>query len=141
MHQFSPVPHPVLTSLPARHPCPHLPPLPLAVRWELEGTQHHTWNAFLEAKRKELGRLNGAYKNTLKNAGVELLEGRGRIVDAHTVDVDGKRYTVCGGVGGGEDRGGGKQRNTEGAGLGKGGATEEEKEPGCVSGMQETPVG
>lgn len=25
---------------------------------------------------------------------VELIEGRGRIVDEHTVDVDGKRYTV-----------------------------------------------
>jgi glutathione reductase (NADPH) len=54
----------------------------------------HSWTTFLEAKRKELQRLNGAYKNTLKNANVELLEGFGRIVDAHTVDVSGKRYTV-----------------------------------------------
>jgi pyruvate/2-oxoglutarate dehydrogenase complex dihydrolipoamide dehydrogenase (E3) component len=62
--------------------------------WEERGAPSHSWTTFLEAKRKELQRLNGAYKNTLKNANVELLEGFGRIVDAHTVDVSGKRYTV-----------------------------------------------
>jgi pyruvate/2-oxoglutarate dehydrogenase complex dihydrolipoamide dehydrogenase (E3) component len=62
--------------------------------WEERGVPSHSWTTFLEAKRKELQRLNGAYKNTLKNANVELLEGFGRIVDAHTVDVSGKRYTV-----------------------------------------------
>ena len=41
----------------------------------------------MEAKRKELQRLNGAYKNTLSNAKVTLLEGRGKIVGPHTVDV------------------------------------------------------
>lgn len=30
----------------------------------------HEWGAFMEAKRKELTRLNGAYKNTLNNAKV-----------------------------------------------------------------------
>ncbi|KXZ48583.1 hypothetical protein GPECTOR_26g486 [Gonium pectorale] len=54
----------------------------------------HSWTAFIEAKRKELQRLNGAYKNTLKNAKVELIEGRGRVVDGHTVEVDGKRFTA-----------------------------------------------
>jgi pyruvate/2-oxoglutarate dehydrogenase complex dihydrolipoamide dehydrogenase (E3) component len=62
--------------------------------WEERGLPSHSWTTFLEAKRKELQRLNGAYKNTLKNANVELLEGFGRIVDAHTVDVSGTRYTV-----------------------------------------------
>ncbi|WIA30313.1 hypothetical protein OEZ86_000401 [Tetradesmus obliquus] len=62
--------------------------------WEERGVPSHSWTTFLEAKRKELQRLNGAYKNTLKNASVELLEGFGRIVDAHTVDVSGKRYTA-----------------------------------------------
>lgn len=51
----------------------------------------------MEAKRKELQRLNGAYKNTLKNANVELLEGFGKIVDPHTVDINGKQYTVSAG--------------------------------------------
>ncbi|GBF98807.1 glutathione chloroplastic [Raphidocelis subcapitata] len=62
--------------------------------WEGRPLPGHSWTSFLEAKRKELQRLNGAYKNTLKNANVELIEGRGRVVDAHTVDVDGVRYTA-----------------------------------------------
>lgn len=45
-------------------------------------------------KNAELQRLTGIYKNILKNAGVTLIEGRGKIVDPHTVDVDGKLYTA-----------------------------------------------
>lgn len=41
----------------------------------------------MAAKRKELQRLNGAYKNTLGNAKVTLVEGRGRVVDPHTVEA------------------------------------------------------
>lgn len=63
-------------------------------RWEERDLPHHNWTKFIEAKRKELQRLNNAYKNTLSNAKVELLQGFGKIVDPHTVDVDGKKYTV-----------------------------------------------
>lgn len=45
-------------------------------------------------KNAELQRLTGIYKNILNNAGVKLIEGRGKIVDPHTVDVDGKLYTA-----------------------------------------------
>jgi len=62
--------------------------------WEERDLPHHNWTKFIEAKRKELQRLNNAYKNTLSNANVELMQGFGKIVDPHTVDVDGKRYTV-----------------------------------------------
>nr|UBZ25208.1 glutathione reductase [Chlamydomonas sp. UWO 241] len=54
----------------------------------------HSWTTFMDAKRKELTRLNNAYKNTLSGAKVELMEGRGKIVGPHEVDVDGKRYTA-----------------------------------------------
>ncbi|KAG2495814.1 hypothetical protein HYH03_006055 [Edaphochlamys debaryana] len=61
--------------------------------WTLPtGAISHSWTAFIDAKRKELLRLNNAYKNTLNNAKVTLVEGRGKVVDAHTVEVDGKRY-------------------------------------------------
>ncbi|XP_028552346.1 glutathione reductase, chloroplastic [Dendrobium catenatum] len=43
-------------------------------------------------KTAELHRLTGIYKNILKNAGVTLIEGRGKIVGPHEVDVNGKRY-------------------------------------------------
>nr|GEX14042.1 glutathione reductase, chloroplastic [Tanacetum cinerariifolium] len=45
-------------------------------------------------KNAELQRLTGIYKHILNNAGVKLIEGRGKIVDPHTVDVDGKLYTA-----------------------------------------------
>lgn len=45
-------------------------------------------------KNAELQRLTGIYKNVLRNAGVTLIEGRGKIVDPHTVDVDGKLYSA-----------------------------------------------
>lgn len=48
----------------------------------------------MENKNKELERLNGVYMKLLAGAKVEYIEGRGKIVDAHTVEVDGKRFTV-----------------------------------------------
>lgn len=44
--------------------------LPLACRWADQALPAHDWSKFMEAKRKELTRLNGAYGNTLKNAKV-----------------------------------------------------------------------
>jgi len=62
--------------------------------WEERPAPPHSWSSFIEAKRKELNRLNGAYKNTLNNAKVTLMEGRGRVVGPHEVEVDGKRFTA-----------------------------------------------
>jgi glutathione reductase (NADPH) len=39
--------------------------------------------------------LEGVYKNLLDHAGVTRIEGRGRLVDAHTVEVAGKRYAAA----------------------------------------------
>lgn len=38
-------------------------------------------------KTKEITRLNSVYNSLLKNAGVDYLEGKGSLVDAHTVKV------------------------------------------------------
>ncbi|KFM27223.1 Glutathione reductase, chloroplastic [Auxenochlorella protothecoides] len=38
-------------------------------------------------KGKEIQRLNGVYTSILKNAGVEQIEGRGVVLDPHTVEV------------------------------------------------------
>eukprot|EP00884_Botryococcus_braunii_P001431 jgi/Botrbrau1/11289/Bobra.0038s0055.1 len=52
------------------------------------------WTRFMENKDKELHRLNGVYKRLLEGAKVRYLEGRGRLLDPHTVEVDGRRYTA-----------------------------------------------
>lgn len=52
------------------------------------------WQRMIENKNKEIARLNGIYERMLKNAGVEVIQGRGTLVDKHTVDVDGKKYTA-----------------------------------------------
>lgn len=55
----------------------------------------HDWKKLQVAKDKELDRLNGVYKRLLRDSGVQLIEGRGRIVDPHTVEVGGQRYTAA----------------------------------------------
>lgn len=52
------------------------------------------WEALCRAKDAEVTRLNGIYKRLLSGANVDHFEGYARIVDAHTVEVDGKRMTA-----------------------------------------------
>jgi glutathione reductase (NADPH) len=54
----------------------------------------HDWAVLIEAKDKEIGRLSQIYINMLNNAKVEIFEARGVVVDPHTVEVGGKRYTA-----------------------------------------------
>ncbi|XWS36372.1 hypothetical protein CRYUN_Cryun20dG0079500 [Craigia yunnanensis] len=62
--------------------------------WKYDTEPKHDWSTLMANKNAELQRLTGIYKNVLSNAGVTLIEGRGKIVDPHTVDVDGKLYTA-----------------------------------------------
>nr|AFS30566.1 glutathione reductase [Dimocarpus longan] len=62
--------------------------------WKYETEPQHDWSTLIANKNAELKRLTGIYKNILNNAGVTLIEGRGKIVDPHTVDVDGKLYSA-----------------------------------------------
>ncbi len=55
----------------------------------------HDWASLIAAKDREIDRLEGVYRDLLKNSGVWLIEGRGRLVDPHTVEVDGKHYTAA----------------------------------------------
>jgi glutathione reductase (NADPH) len=52
------------------------------------------WSRLIAAKDKEIGRLSQIYVNMLNNAKVEIFEARGVVVDPHTVEVGGKRYTA-----------------------------------------------
>ena len=47
------------------------------------------WPTFIASKDKEIARLSGAYVKNLHNAGAELVHGRARVIDAHTVEVIG----------------------------------------------------
>ncbi|XP_072972822.1 glutathione reductase, chloroplastic [Typha angustifolia] len=62
--------------------------------WTYETDPKHDWSTLMANKNAELQRLTGIYKNILNNAGVTLIEGRGKIVGPHTVDVDGKLYSA-----------------------------------------------
>ena len=61
--------------------------------WE-EVDPAHNWGELIATKNTELDRLAGIYTNLLNNAGVTLIEGRGRFKDAHTVEVNGKTFTA-----------------------------------------------
>jgi glutathione reductase (NADPH) len=58
------------------------------------GPSQFDWPTLVANKDREIARLNGVYAKLLDSAGVTRIEGRARIVDAHTVEVGGKRYTA-----------------------------------------------
>ena len=61
--------------------------------WTLEKPKFD-WPTLIANKNQEIQRLNGIYRNLLVNSGVQLLEGHARLVDAHTVEVDGQRFSA-----------------------------------------------
>mmetsp|Transcript_27231 Transcript_27231/g.49831 ORF Transcript_27231/g.49831 Transcript_27231/m.49831 type:complete len:452 (+) Transcript_27231:813-2168(+) len=53
------------------------------------------WDAFKGKLHAELDRLEGIYRNLLKNSGVESFDQRAKVVDAHTVELaDGTQKTA-----------------------------------------------
>ena len=58
------------------------------------GETSFDWPTLRDNKTKEIERLNGIYEGLLRDAGVTHVPGRATIVDAHTVEVEGTRYTA-----------------------------------------------
>lgn len=58
------------------------------------GDSTFDWNSLVAAKEREITRLEGVYGRLLANAGVEVLHGRGTLVDRHTVAVGERRVTA-----------------------------------------------
>merc|ERR1711937_915210 len=55
--------------------------------WNVE-SKGHDWKVLLEKKRKEIERLNNVQQEKrLPQAGVEIHIGRGKLLDAHTIQV------------------------------------------------------
>jgi glutathione reductase (NADPH) len=65
-----------------------------AYGWRLPGEPVHDWQALIANKDREIDRLNRIYIGLLEGAGVTLHMGRGRMLDAHTVEVDGRYHTA-----------------------------------------------
>jgi len=52
------------------------------------------WPTLVANKDKEILRLNGVYERLLAGAGVTVLRARARVLDPHTVEVDGRRISA-----------------------------------------------
>ncbi|WP_305856122.1 glutathione-disulfide reductase [Balneatrix alpica] len=59
--------------------------------WQVESVRFD-WSTLRDNKKAEIARLNGIYRNMLGQAGVSLIDGRGRVVGPHEVEVAGQRY-------------------------------------------------
>jgi glutathione reductase (NADPH) len=62
--------------------------------WSL-GKRSFDWPTLLANKDREIARLNGVYQMLLTDAGVDLIEGRARLSDAHTLEVGGRTITAA----------------------------------------------
>ena len=56
------------------------------------GATTFDWATLLRNKDEEIARLNGVYERLLSGSGVSIHRGQARIVDPHTVEVDGRRH-------------------------------------------------
>lgn len=55
--------------------------------WQLNGELIFDWPTLRDNKNTEIARLNRIYQSLLENAGVTILRGQARFVDAHSVQV------------------------------------------------------
>ncbi|EPY00260.1 glutathione-disulfide reductase [Magnetospirillum fulvum] len=65
-----------------------------AFGWQVEGAEFD-WARLVAAKNAELNRLETIYARVLREAGVTLIEGRGTLVDSHTIQVGHRRLTAA----------------------------------------------
>ena len=61
--------------------------------WDI-AVRGHDWAAFAARRNAEIARLSGIYRKLLEGAGATVFEARARLVDPHTVEVDGRRITA-----------------------------------------------
>lgn len=51
-----------------------------------------SWPQLIKAKNKEIGRLSGLYEKNLTGSNVSVMHGSARVIDPHTVEVNGQRF-------------------------------------------------
>ncbi|SUA66044.1 Glutathione reductase [Oligella urethralis] len=52
------------------------------------------WEVLKRQRAQEITRLNGIYDNLIKNSGAELIRGWAKLLDEHTVEVEGQQYSA-----------------------------------------------
>jgi len=52
------------------------------------------WTTLRDNKKEEIARLNAIYDNLLQGAGADVIHGRGRIIDPHTVAIGDTHYSA-----------------------------------------------
>lgn len=65
-----------------------------AFGWQHTGEPGFHWPTLRDNKKAEIGRLNGIYDNLLGSAGAEIIHGRARFIDSHSIEVNGQTYTA-----------------------------------------------
>ncbi len=58
------------------------------------GQSTFNWSSLIANKNQEIERLHAVYNNLLQKSGVSIINGRARLLDAHTVVVAGTEYTT-----------------------------------------------
>jgi glutathione reductase (NADPH) len=64
-----------------------------AFGWDI-AAHGHDWSKLAAARDAEVARLSGIYARLLAGAGVATFDARARFIDAHTLDVGGRRITA-----------------------------------------------
>jgi len=62
--------------------------------WSL-GDRSFDWPTLVSNKDREIARLNEVYRRLLADAGVDLIEGRARVQDSNTLEIDGRTITAA----------------------------------------------
>jgi glutathione reductase (NADPH) len=58
------------------------------------GEPRFDWPTLLKNKDREIARLNAVYERVLVSAGVEIHRARAHVVDPHTVELNGRKFTA-----------------------------------------------
>ena len=58
------------------------------------GKSTFNWTSLIANKNQEVERLHAAYNNRLQKSDVSIITGRANLLDAHTVAVDGRKYSA-----------------------------------------------
>lgn len=62
--------------------------------WLMTEKPRFDWDLLKANRAKEISRLNGIYLTLLNDAGVQIITGWAKVLDGHTVEVNGVRYSA-----------------------------------------------